>query len=364
MVSIPGIADPVRFMLDFLAFYAVYLIFSVSTNLEYGYAGIPNLGKVMFFAGGAFTVGALATRIGAYISGVKIHDFVLENTLVTNKVNEYLAGHPLEAIGLFLILLGIGALVSMFLGYLASYPAIRLRVDYLGITLLVSGEILRYVAKYYDPVVGGTYGTAVPDPFYWLSGRTTLHDATIVAVMMGFAISVWFYVEKLARSPLGRSLRAVRDDELAAEVFGKDIVRVRRYTLMAGSALAGIAGALYAFYVGAVHPDDYTTVKTFIAITMVIIGGVSNNAGAALGSFVYVLVDRLVRQYKYVVHVPFDLNYLAAMMFSVTLLVMLIYRPDGILPEKPGKTVNFEEILRRVLGGSGSKDKDTVKHNV
>ena len=345
---IPGIADPLRFTLDFLAFFAIYLIFSISTNLDYGFAGIPDLGKVMFFAGGAFTVGALATRIGAYLANIRYKDFVHQNTLITCKVNEYLTMHPHDAILIFVATIAVGIIVSLILGYVASYPAIRLRVDYLGITLLVAGEIFRYIIKYYDPIVGGTYGAAVPDPFIWISSNIVIHDITEVSVMLVIAFIIWFYAERYANSPLCRMLRAARDNEIAAETFGKDIVKARKYVMMVSSAIAGIAGALYAFYVGGVHPDDYSTFRTFVIITVVTIGGVANNAGAAMGAFIYTLVDRLVRQYKYVFKVPFDLNYLASMLFAIALLFILIYRPDGIFPEKPSKTTNFKEIIDRL----------------
>lgn len=344
-----GIVDPVRFLIDLLAFFAIFSVLSVSLNLEYGYCGIPNLGKVLFFAAGAFTVGGLSSRVGAYISGINLAglDFTRDNAGIVSQVTSFLSKNPVTAIVLFVFMLTMGAGIGGFLGFVASYPAIKLREDYLGITLLIAGELWRYVGKYYDPIVGGTLGVSVPSPFSWIEQIST-RDIVVVGVLLAIAGLAWLSVEKLVRAPFGRTLRAVRDHEEASEAFGKNVVRVRMTTLIVGSALAGLAGALYAFYVGAVIADDFTETKTFIVILMVTLGGRSNNIGSMLGSFIYVATNALIKQYKYYVQVPFDLNYLAVMIFGVVLLIMLLRRPIGILPETPSKTVDFRGILEKM----------------
>ncbi len=344
-----GIVDPVRFIIDLLAFFAIYSILSVSLNLEYGYCGIPNLGKVLFFAAGAFTVGGLCSRVGAYIFGINVAglDFTRDNFAIVSQVTSSLSENPVTAMGLFVFMLALGTGIGGFLGFVASYPAIKLREDYLGITLLIAGELWRYVGKYYDPIVGGTLGVSVPSPFSWI-GQTSTRDIAVIGVLLAFAGLTWFSVEKLVRAPFGRTLRAVRDHEEASEAFGKNVVRVRMITLIVGSALAALAGTLYAFYVGGVIADDFAEQKTFIAILMVTLGGRSNNIGSMLGSFIYVTTNALIRQYKYYVQVPFDLNYLAVMIFGIVLLIMLLRRPVGILPETPSKTVDFRRILEKM----------------
>mgnify|MGYP001064100147 CR=1 FL=1 len=348
-----GIVDPVRFLIDLLAFFAIYSMLSVSLNLEYGYLGIPNLGKVLFFAAGAFTFGGLSSRLTAYIFGASLAglDFTKDNAAIVATTTSLLSENPITAVGLFMLLLGLGTTIGGLLGFVASYPAIKLREDYLGITLLIAGELMRYVGKYYDPIVGGTLGVAVPSTFSWIE-QSSVRELVVLGILLGFAGLTWFAVEKLVRAPYGRALRAVRDHEVASEAFGKNVVQIRMTTLIVGSALAGLAGALYAFYVGAVVADDFTTGKTFIAILMVTIGGRSNNVGAMLGSFLYVTTFALIRQYKYYFTVPFDLNYLAVMIFGVVLLVMLLRRPVGILPETPSKTVDFRGILERMKAGN------------
>ena len=344
-----GITDPLRFAIDLLSFFSIYATLAVSLNWEYGFCGIPNLGKVLFFAAGAFMVGGLFSRLTAWVFGINLAglNFSADNSVIVSETQTSLSQHPAVAIGLFLLMLVIAAGVAAGFGFLASYPAIKLREDYLGIMLLISGELWRYIGQYYDPMVGGTLGVSVPIPFAWISNDFTREIAGL-GILIGLALISWFIIERLSRAPLGRELRAVRDHEDASEAFGKNIIRVRMNTLIVGSAIAGVAGAMYAFYAGSVSAADFTTTWTFVTILMVTLGGRSNNIGSLLGAFVYVFVFALVRQYKYYVSVPFDLNYLATMIFGFVLLIMLVRKPSGLLPETPGKTTDFQKILDRM----------------
>ncbi len=343
---IVGIADPLRFILDLLAFFSIYLMLSISLNLEYGYTGIPNFGKVLFFAGGAFIVGATTTRLLLFFMGLSSKNYCNFNVLYASEVTNQLASNPILSITIFAAMLLAGAAVGGLLGYVASYPAIRLRETYLGITLLASGELLRIVARNYDPLICGTLGVSVPDVFAWIP--VSIKEAVQVAIMLAIALLIWVFVERLARSPFGRLIRAVRDNEIAAESYGKDVVNVRMKILVIGSAIAGIAGVLYALYVRSVHADDFMPLRTFIVWVMVILGGAGNNAGAAVGSFIYVLTERLIMQYKHYIVVPFDVNYVSYIVFGAILILMLMFKPKGLLPEKPSRTLDFEKIIKRI----------------
>jgi len=326
--------DILRIIVDFTAFYSIYLMLSVSLNLEYGYTGIPNFGKVMFFAGGAFTVGAIAGRMLAPLAGIDLSklDYCMNNVYVGSLVSRYLAQHAGLALAVFIALVIAGSLVGAFLGWLASYPSIRLREDYLGMTLVVSGELLRIVSLNYDPLICGTFGAKTPNPFSFLSGFAM--DFTRSAFMFTIAMLTWLIVGRLVKSPFGRLLKAIREEEEAAEALGKDVVKVRMKVLMLGSAIAGAAGALYAFYLGIVHPSDYAPLRTFIVWVMVIIGGAGNNLGAAVGALIYLFVDRTLAIAKtYMPALPFDLNYLTYVFLGIILILVLIFKPEGLMPE-------------------------------
>ncbi len=344
-----GITDPIRFAIDVSAFFSIYLMLSISLNLEYGYTGISNFGKVLFFAGGAFTVGALATRtiMGLYATQIGNYGpYCTANVVYATEASKILANNPALALTMFAGLLVLGGIVGGILGYLASYPAIRLKESYLGITLLASGELLRIIARNYDPLICGSLGVSVPDIFAWLP--VGIKETVQVSIMLIIAFITWYFVERLVRSPFGRLIRAIRDNEVAAEAFGKNVVKIRMQVLVIGSAIAGMAGVLYAFYTKSIHADDFMPLKTFIVWVMVILGGAGNNVGAALGALIYVLTERLIMQYKYMISAPFDVNYLSYIIFGIVLILILLYRPQGILPEKPSKTISFEKIIRNI----------------
>ncbi len=335
-----GTRDPISFFLSILAFYSIYLLLSISLNLEYGFTGIPNFGKVMFYAGGAFVTGALSSRLIAPFIGISwkyLEKFKTYNVIVSTQVSRFFMQRPDVGVSIFVLMLLLGVLIGAFLGLIASYPAIRLREDYLGITLIASGELLRIIARNYDPLIAGTYGVMVPDPFYWLSGIS--HEIFRVGVMMSIAALTWIMVELLIKSPFGRMIRAIRDNELAAEALGKDVVKVRMKVLMIGSSIAAIAGVLYAFYLGSVQPDDFMPIKSFIVWVMVILGGAGNNKGAALGALLYLSIDRTIITLKNYLLVPFDVNNLAYIIIGCLFILVLMYRPEGLIPEKSGESI-------------------------
>ena len=200
----------IRFVIDFLSFYTIYLMLSISLNLEYGYAGISNFGKVLFFAGGAFTVGSMATRLTILLfqgRWIDIEEYINTDVIWGTKVSLFFAQHPLYGIFIFLFLLVLAMSISALLGYIASYPAIRLREDYLGMTLVVSGELLRNIAKNYQPLVCGTFGVYVPNPFSWATG--IFRDLLILFILLIFSSGIWLIMEYLLNSPFGRLGAAV-----------------------------------------------------------------------------------------------------------------------------------------------------------
>ncbi len=346
------------FAIDLLALFALYLIVTMSLNLQFGYAGVPNFGVMLAVAGGAFVAGYFPGRLAALIFHVDPRlDYVQDNSQVLAQVSTGLKSDIPLSIGLFVATIVLAVLVGAMLGYLASLPAIRLREDYLAMILLAMAEGLRYVGNNYDPLVGGTNGVGVAGVFDWVQGeRFTL----VTFIMLAIAGLVLLYTEFLARSPLGRSLRAIRDSETAAESLGKNIVTARMKVLVVGSGMAALTGALYSFYTGAVFANTYDRgTWTFIPWVMVILGGASNNIGVTVGSFAYVAVRKLIAFYKeaLVTLIPFNVVWLDPMLLGVVLIVMLIFRPQGLIAEKPTLTLKPEKLREIIL----EKSRDQVK---
>jgi branched-chain amino acid transport system permease protein len=336
--------DLVKFGIDFASFYGLYLAISLSLNLEFGYTGVPNFGKVMFIAGGAAFAGSISGRLAAYVFGVNTHgDFITFNAQIITQVDGFIASDPVFAVELVLLSVLIAALVGAALGYLASYPAIHLREDYLGMLLLGAAQFFQVVLRTYEPLIGGSQPIFVPDPYaFWAAQGGGMRDLVAAVVVCFFAVLVYIYVERVARAPLGRALRAIRDNEDASRALGKNDVATRRNVLMIASAIAAMAGALYAFYTASVEYDTWTRFAwTFWPFLIVIIGGAGNNVGVALGTLFFTTVLKGLEQAKPFLqpYVFFDVNWLQDLLFAGLLIAILLIRPEGIIREKSTPTL-------------------------
>ena len=328
------------FLVDLLAIFAVYVIVNLSLNLEFGYTGIPNFGKVLAVGAGAFVAASVPGRIYAEIAGIE-GDYIENNLAIVSQINLWLVDNTGIGFVVFFLTLGIAAGVGGGLGLLTSYPAIRLRGDYLAITLLAFGESIRIIGNNFTPLVGGTLGVQVPDPLSFLPDEFRFSVATIGLILI--AIVVYVYSEKMIRSPLGRMLRAVRDNEVAAEALGKDATQIRVKIIMVSAAIAAIGGALYAFYVGGTIAFAYDRASwTFWPFLMILIGGLANNKGVLIGTLLFVTLRKFIIYFKdsFQGYVPFDVVWLDFLLLGIILLVVLLYRPQGIFTEKPTPTIS------------------------
>ncbi len=352
----------IRFMIDLMIAFALYLVVSLSLNLEAGFAGVPNFGKVMFVAAGAVVAGSVSGRLAAFILGVNTHGnyngFIAQ---IITQLDSSLSGNAVLSIEILLLGVLLAAAIGASLGFLTSYPAIRLREDYLGMLLLASAQLFQIFLGGYEPLIGGTQGIEVPNLFGWAGNGIEVRDVVVLGFLALFAGLVYFYAERVARSPLGRTLRAVRDNEVAARALGKDDVAIRRNVIIIASAISAMAGALLTFYVGAVNAESWTRITwTFWIWVMLIIGGAANNAGVALGAFSFTFLFKVVDQVKFYFQgsIPFDVNWLEYLMFASLLILILAFRPGGILPEKSSVTLPWRtvaEIMRpKSKAGSSS----------
>jgi len=294
--------------LDFLVFVGIFGIVALSLNLEFGFAGLANFGKVAFFLVGAYTY-AVLSQIGV----------------------------P------FYLCLIAGALTSSLFGLLISLPALRLRTDYLAIAILAFGEILRLIVKAERWIAGGVWGINV-SPAISLAGASFEVDALVNIGLVYFCLLICFVIAQLlANSPYGRVMRAIREDEVAAEALGKDRAKYKAQVLMIGSAMAGVAGGLYAQYLQFIDPYMFMPMITFTVWMMVILGGPANNWGALLGAGLVELFAKganiVATKYP---NLPVDPGNLQYILFGVLIILVLLYRPGGLLKESPIKTKALE----------------------
>lgn len=312
---------PLLYVLDLVVYIGIFGIVALSLNLEFGFAGLANFGKVAFFLIGAYTY-ALLSQMGV----------------------------P------FYLCLIAGASLAAIFGFLVSLPALRLRADYLAIAVLAFGEILRLIVKSEKWLAGGDWGTPVA-PIFSYTGSYAIYRLENIGLVFLCLFLCFLMVQLLANSPYGRVLRAIREDEVAAEALGKNKAKYKAQAFMLGSAMAGLAGGLYAQYLQYVLPGMFVPMVTFTVWIMVLLGGPANNWGALLGAALVQIFARGTNIAKDYITLPIDLNDLQYILFGVLIILMLFFRPQGLLKESTINTKALKLVRngRRAVKNKGSK---------
>ena len=279
----------------------IYALMALGVNVMWGFAGMVNLGLVGFFAVGAYT-SALLTKGGVAIA--------------------------LGIVAAGVIASGVGALVSLV--------TVRLRGDYLAIVTLGFAETIRIVASNAIPLTNGTDGiSGIPGPYRGALSpeQFNLLYLAIVAVIVAIA---YLGAERLRASPFGRVLRAIRDDEQVASVAGKHVTLFKVKAFALGSAALGIAGALYAHYTSYIAPDIFVPLLTLYIKLALLAGGLGNNRGAIVGAFAVVLLLEGSRFAIPLFHglTPVQGAAVREFLVAVVLILMLRFRPAGLIPER------------------------------
>jgi branched-chain amino acid transport system permease protein len=282
---------------------AIYIIFALSLNLEVGYTGLFNFGHVAFFG------------IGAYTSAL----------LTLHRV-------PFE-LSLLLAL----AMAGLW-GFLLSLPSLRLRGDYFGIATLGFGEIIRMVFQNEVWLTKGPMGLpGIPKPILFSYRFATLPQ--YLSLVLAFTVLTFLVLRVILRSPFGRILKAIREDEIAAAALGKNVLRFRIKSFIIGSLFAGLAGALWAHYTTFVSPGDFTLLETILVLLIVVLGGKGTEWGPVWGAIVLIFFQESLRFLR----LPADwTRYLAPlqqMIWGGLLILLMIFRPEGLIREK-GKILN------------------------
>ncbi|MEB3780782.1 MAG: branched-chain amino acid ABC transporter permease [Desulfurococcales archaeon] len=350
-------------IVQYLVIYSVYAILALSFNLEYGFGGIPNFGKVLFVSLGAYAAGSLVayivTGIGASALGVEIasegtppYCTGAGKTAMTLAVSQGIVG-PSSLFLLFITSLALAGIVGAIAGIVASYPALRLRGDFLAITLLALSEVARLIAYNSEwPACSFNGISGIPGPFAWLTGKSDLAYAGLSVALL---VLTFLYVDMATNSPWGRALKAMRDDEIAGEVYGYDIPRLRMQALAIGSGLAGMAGAMLAFYSGNVNANTYKPDLTFMVIAATMLGGAANNIGALLGAAVIAGLEIFFNPSSLEAlgvslpqNVSLAMPYLKYVIMGLIIIGVLLFRPQGLIPEKPLRVPLIEKARKRL----------------
>jgi branched-chain amino acid transport system permease protein len=305
-------------MMDLLGYGAFFMVTALTfamiclgLNVQWGQTGLFNVGVAGFVALGAYasaliTTPATAGRFGGF-------------------------GLPV-ACGWAAAML-ISALASAFIGAIT----LRLRTDYLAITTFGVATVIQLIILNTQSLTGGPFGIAfIPRLFGGYANDPQVLNGAQFALVTSLTILVLYSVERLARSPWGRVLRAIREDDRAAASLGKSPTYFRLQAFALGGAIMGLAGAVQAHVLGFISPDNYLPSLTFQVWTMLIIGGSGNNWGALIGAILVWGVWSLSGLAVSIV-LPPDHQARAASLqivaIGVLLVAILLWRPRGILGE-------------------------------
>lgn len=353
-------ADPIAIIATFGSFYGIYSILAISLNLEYGYGGQPNFGQVMFYGIGAFVAAIVAASLLPMLAGVPTGNICGPAAYATRFAIG--SSNPTIVIPVWFFGLILAMIAGGIFGLLLSYPAIRVKEEwYLSMILLVAGEAFVIVIENTPQIGCGIFGLdGIQNPFFWITqsyARSSFASSALgidlpgivyALVILGFAGVCYLVSQKLANSPYGRLLKSVRDDKVAAESLGKDVTNVRKQILVIGSIMAGLAGGLYVYFIGVAVPDDYASAVTFTVWVMMILGGYANNRGVLLGALVLTILQRGSVVLGLLVQ-PLIPNFNASIVIyseyvleAIILILLLIFRPRGLIPEGRIKTKAYE----------------------
>lgn len=331
-----------------LTLFGIYALMAISLNLEYGTAGIPNFGQALFVSIGAYTAAVTATRLLPLIAGRTALDPCAAATLgQALDVRLRIANDmPIAAALNLVVTVLLAALIAGIVGYAIAYLAVRVKQGwFLALVLLAAAEIGRLLVRGIEPIICGADGVSgVSQIFTFIEDARWSAVAFMLLTLTAAALG-YFYAQRLVRSPYGRLLRAMRENEMVALGLGKPIARVRAQTMLIGSALAAIAGVLFAMNVGYVSANDYGVGLTLDVWVMIVLGGLGNLRGALVGAFLLTVIDRataILAIQANMAGAAIEFNYVRYILVGVLLLLTIAYRPQGLLPE-PRRATDRDE---------------------
>lgn len=329
-----------------MAQFAMVAIIAIGLNVVVGQAGLLDLGYVGFYAVGAYTV-ALLTSPDSPWNKVGSDGFF-------SKDWAWLSCVPLA--------MAVTALAGLILGT----PTLRLRGDYLAIVTLGFGEIIRLLADNLSDITNGSRGlnqVAYPRvgeseklPNGVFSSGNSAGEANYGTwwfwLGLTLMVGILLLVGNLERSRVGRAWVAIREDEDAAEVMGVNTFRFKLWAFVIGAAIGGLSGALYAGQVQYVAPPTFNIINSMLFLCAVVLGGQGNKLGVIFGAFIIVYLPNRLLGVEFLGINLGDLKYL---FFGLALVVLMIFRPQGLFPVRQ-QLLTYGRSARQLLRGNTDKE--------
>lgn len=291
----------------------IYVMLGLSLNIVVGYAGLLDLGHVAFYAVGAYCYAILAQH----------------------------------GVG-FWTTLPLAALLTGTLGLLLGFPVLRLRGDYLAIVTLGFGEIIRILLNNLDSLTNGPKGiNNIPKPGLFNivftrkggAGETPFHELVgipfsteqrgifLYLIILGLCLLTLWVINRLLRMPIGRAWEALREDEIACRSLGVNTTGIKLSAFAIGAAFAGLAGAFYAAFQGSVTPDSFTFWESAIMLAIVVLGGMGSQTGVILAALALTIIPEIAREF----------SQYRMIIFGAVMVLMMIWRPQGLIPAQRPK---------------------------
>ncbi|MDQ3760095.1 MAG: branched-chain amino acid ABC transporter permease [Actinomycetota bacterium] len=306
----------VDFLIQVMAISGIYAILAMGLQVNVGYTGIANFGQAGFAAMGAYVMAVLVT-----------------------------GGPDGDGLLSFWIALPVAILVTMAFGVLVGTVSLRLRADYLAIATIAAAEAVRIFAQNADSITGGNqplFGfdssfesitDGIEDFFESAFGwETPLYTGFVVVIWTTLIISA-VVLTRMQRTPWGRVLRAVREDEEAARALGKNTFSYKLQSLAVGSFFGAIGGAFLAMYFGVINPNNFEPAITFLAYGVLILGGLASYWGVLVGAFVLYALIESTRYLDIGLSATQEAS-LRFMVVGLVLILLMAFRPQGLFGKR------------------------------
>lgn len=322
LLSYPFIFINDAYLIHLAALAGIYVVIALGLNITLGLAGLLDVGFAAYFAAGAYTSAQLAVNFGVS----------------------------------FWVGVIAGGLVAAFFGFLVAWPSLRVQGHYLAMVTLGYGLLMNILHRNLRFITNSTDGIInIPPPS--IAGHTFIEPIVIWGLKLPFQAN-FYYLSlvligitvvvslRLQNSKLGRCWEAIREDEIAASCFGIDLARLKIIAFSTGAFFGGVGGATFAHMIGFVHPDNFILLTSIMILAMVLIGGMGNVFGVALGAVLLTIIPERMREFENI----------RLLLFGLAMLIIMIYRPQGLFPNVRRRRELQEEHIDRLIAQSGKDD--------
>lgn len=285
----------------------LYILMGLGLNIVVGFAGLLDLGYVAFFAIGAYSMAVMTS--GGHLG---IGNFTFWSALP------------------------ISVLMSVLAGVILGVPVLRMRGDYLAIVTLGFGEIIQRLATsdMLKPYIGGAQGVLqIPKPK--IGDLSLVQPEHLYYVILAGVLIAWFVSWRLSESRLGRQWMAMREDEDVAEAMGIRLVATKLLAFGIGAGFSGLSGAIYASKLTSIFPHSFSLIVSINVLSLIIVGGIGSLPGVVVGALMLVGLPELLREFAE--H--------RLLMYGIVLIVMMLAKPEGLLPSSVRKREMTQEAL-------------------